>query len=79
MRSPVSQAASSDARKTITGAISSGVPNLAASGVAAAPELPAALPTKPLSRVAFGIDQSRRYDIYAYIARTQFFREGHRD
>ena len=33
----------------MTGAISSGLPNLAPSGVAAAPSFPAALPTKPLS------------------------------
>lgn len=35
----------------MTGAISSGLPNLPASGVAVAPAFPAALPTKPLSRL----------------------------
>ena len=47
-RPPVSHAAPSDARKTMTGAISSGLPNLAPSGVADAPAFPASLPTNPL-------------------------------
>ena len=49
IRSPVSHPALSDARKTMTGAISSGLPNLAPSGVADAPAFPASLPTNPLS------------------------------
>src|SRR6266446_5180388 len=49
IRSPVSHAAPSDARKTMTGAISSGLPNLAPSGVADAPTFPASLPTNPIS------------------------------
>src|SRR6266851_4942143 len=59
IRSPVSHAAPSDARKTMTGAISSGLPNLAPSGVADAPAFPASLPTNPLSLFAFGINQTR--------------------
>ena len=59
----------------MTGAISSGLPNLAASGVAAAPAFPAALPTKPLSPIAFRINEPWGDGIYADVAGSELFRQ----
>jgi hypothetical protein len=49
-RSPVNQAASSEARNTTVGATSSGRPKRAPSGVVAAAASPSGLPTKPIRR-----------------------------
>src|SRR5215475_9608092 len=49
--SPVNHDASSEASKTTAGATSSGRPNRAPSGVAAAAASPSGLPTKPIRRL----------------------------
>ena len=70
-------AASSEARKTTTGAISSGLPNLAPSGVAATSSFAFSLPTNPTTAIVPSVSMAWGDSVDADIAWSEFFGQCH--